>query len=160
MSNDTNIMTDSCETPARVLVQLREQALLYQKLESFATRQRGLVLGEDTGPLLAMLAERAKLSQRLAEIGSQLAPIRKDWNAYRARFSSDQRAEAEHLLHEASVRLERVIESDAQDVRVLSGRKQAVADSLSKTHATSRAIHAYRVTDDGTKHLDCVTREL
>lgn len=153
-------MSESPESAANVLTLLREQASLYKRLESFAARQRGLVLGEDSGPLLAVLAERGRLSQQLAEVGSRLAPIRKDWTSYRECLSSEQRAEAERLLHEAGVRLQRVIESDEQDVRVLSGRKQAVADSLSKTHVTSRAIHAYRVADGGTKRLDCVTQEI
>ena len=144
MPNDSNIMSDSPESAADVLALLSEQASLYKRLDSFAARQRGLVLGEDTGPL----------------VGSRLAPIRKDWTSYRERLSSEQRAEAERLLHEAGVRLQRVIESDEQDARVLSGRKQAVADSLSKTHVTSRAIHAYRVADGGTKRLDCVTQEI
>ena len=160
MPNDLNILSDSLESAEDVLTLLRKQASFYKRLESFASRQRGLVLGEDTGPLLAMLAERGKLSQQLAEVGSRLAPIRKDWISYRERLSSEQRAEAERLLHEAGARLQRVIESDEQDARVLSGRKQAVAESLSKTHVTSQAIHAYRVADGGTKRLDCVTREM
>lgn len=160
MPNDSNIMSDSPESAADLLTLLREQASLYMRLESFAARQRGLVLGEDPGPLLAMLAERGRLSQQLAEVGSRLAPIRKDWTSHRERLSSEQRVEAERLLHEAGVRLQRVIESDEQDVRVLSGRKQAVAESLSKTHVTSRAIHAYRVADGGTKRLDCITQEM
>ena len=159
MSHDANNPSGSLESTAHVFALLREQASLYERLESFALRQRGLVLGEDSGPLLAMLAERGKLSQQLAEVGSRLAPIRKDWTSYRERLSSAQRAEADRLLHEAGARLQRVIESDEQDVRVLSGRKHAVADSLSKTHATFRALHAYRVADNGTKRLDCVTQE-
>ena len=149
-----------CETAAQALDLLREQALLYRKLEVFATRQRGLVLGEDNSPLLAVLAERGKLSQQLAAVGSRLAPVRKDWNAYRARLSPEQRVEAEHLLHDAGVRLQRVIESDERDARVLAGRKQAVADSLSKTHSTGQAMHAYRVVDEGTKRLDCITQDM
>ncbi len=160
MPNDLNILSDSLESATHVLTLFREQASLYERLESLAARQRGLVLGEDTGPLLAVLAERAKLSQQLAAVGSRLAPIRKDWASYRERLSSEQRAEAERLLHEAGVRLRRVIESDEQDARVLAGRKHAVAESLSKTHLTSRAIRAYRVADGGTKRLDCVTQEM
>lgn len=159
MPKNSNIQAGAAESIEQVLELLREQVSLYGRLESFAVRQRGLVSGEESGPLLAMLADRRKLSQQLADVGSRLAPVRQEWAALRARLSTEQQSEAEQLLREAGERLHRVIESDEQDVRILSARKQAVAMSLRKTHATGEAIQAYRVGADGTKRLDCVTED-
>lgn len=157
MPSEFNHQPDSPKATEEVFELLREQVTLYGQLESFAARQRGLVSGDNTGPLLAILADRRKLSHQLAEIGSRLAPVRQEWAAFSACLSSERRSEAEHLVSEAGDRLHRVIKSDEEDARVLSARKQAVAASLRETHATGAAIQAYRVVDDGTKRLDCVT---
>lgn len=160
MPSNLKTQAGAPESVDRVLELLREQVSLYGRLVSFATRQRGLVSGEDTGPLLAMLADRRKLSQQLAEVGSRLAPVRQEWATFRDRLSNEQRSEAEQLLREAGERLHRVIASDEQDARVLSARKQSVAMALRKTHATGEAIQAYRVGDGSTKRLDCVTEDV
>ena len=139
-----------------VLRLLREQASLYGRLESLASRQRSLVSGDDVGPLLSVLAERQKLSERLTQIATRLLPVRRDWETYRARFTPDERVEADRQLHEVGERLQRIIESDEQDSRVLSGRKQAVAAALRSTHVKGSAMTAYRTTTAQASLLDCM----
>ena len=48
------------------------------------------------------------------------------------------------MLNDSRVLLKNVMESDELDARVLSGRKQAVASVLRKTHSMGEAISAYR----------------
>lgn len=141
--------------PEEVLTLLKEQASLYTKLESLATHQRSLVTGDDMGPLLSVLADRRKVSEALGEIVSRLAPVRRRWSTYRTRLTSSQRHRADRWLADASERLERVMESDQHDARVLSGRKQAVAEALRTTHASGQAISAYRTSMVGRSRLDC-----
>ena len=159
MTDTTGIPFDGLESPEKVLSLLREQATLYEKLESFAARQHRLVSGDDTRPLLRILADRRKLAQRLSEVGSRLEPTRREWCKFKEGLTPDQRTEAERLLREAGERLQRVIGSDEKDARVLSGRRQAVAESLRNTHAKSEAIQAYRVSVGGAGQLDCVTED-
>ncbi len=131
------------DTPEEVLDLLRKQDSLYTELESVSGRQRSLITGDNAGPLLTLLTDRQKLSDQLHRIATLLAPIRCEWESYRGRFTPAQLTEADLLLDETRQRLRRLIEADEQDARVLSGRKQAVAQTLRATHSTSQAISAY-----------------
>jgi hypothetical protein len=135
---------DSVEGSAGVLGLLREQAALYAKLERCASRQRPLIAQEDTAPLLSLLAERQRLSMDLAEVNARLEPVRQDWEAIRGRLSYQDRCAVECLLAEIRARLRRLIESDEEDTRLLSARKQATAQGLRATHSMGQALSAYR----------------
>lgn len=143
-----------------VLALLRRQVALFAQLEASAGRQRALVTGDEPGRLLALLADRQKLSSKLARIAKKLEPVRLDWEAYRARLSGGQRAEADRLLSDATVSLQRVIESDERDARVLSVRKEAAARTLRAANSTGQAIKAYREPGERAARLDCVNESL
>lgn len=134
----------SLEGPAEVLGMLRKQASLYTRLEDYARKQRHLVAGEDAAPLLAVLAERQRLSSELAELGSSLAPVRGRWEKFRGELSAADRGEADRLVAETAACLRRVIESDEQDARLLSARRSLTARQLQTTHAGGSAMAAYR----------------
>jgi len=141
--------------PGDVLRVLREQARLYDELETLAKRQRVLVTDDDIGPLLALLADRQRLSERLVLLGTRLAPIRREWTRYREKLSPPVRDEADRCLGDASAALQRVLDRDAHDARVLSGRKHSVAAALGRTQSTREAMSAYRVNAASSGRLDC-----
>jgi hypothetical protein len=103
-----------------------------------------LVVQEDTRPLLALLAERQKLSLELAQVSRQLAPVRENWPSFRESLTAVERNEAAGLLEEIRESLSRVIESDEQDARSLGVRKQMVRQSLQASQAKGAAVGAYR----------------
>lgn len=154
---DATILTP--RTPAETVSLIRAQDALYRELESLATRQRFLVSAEDTGSLFAVLADRQRLAEKLTEIAGRLEPIRRNWAHYRQQLSPPQLAEAETLLTETTTRLQRVIERDEHDARILSARKQAVAKALCAGDATNRAIAAYRDPPTGRTCLDRLDEE-
>ncbi len=136
-------VTESEEGADDVLGLLRRQAHLFARLEQFAARQRSLVRADDTGSLLSLLADRQKLSAELARLAGLLAPIRKGWASFREGLGDAQRLEAERLVSDAARCLQRVIESDEQDARLLSVKKQGVSDELGRFHAAGDALTAY-----------------
>lgn len=127
-----------------VVFLLRRQASLFSQLEGFARRQRMLVVQEDTRPLLALLAERQKLSIELAHVSERLRPVRTSWNSYRDRLSDIQRDEADELVRRMQASLSKVIESDEEDARALSVRKQMVRRELETSQTRSAAAGVYR----------------
>jgi hypothetical protein len=145
-----------CGGVEKVLGLLREQIALFARLESFAGLQRRLVTGDDAERLLSLLAERQKLSSRLQRIAAILEPVRRDWARYRARLAAPQRAEADKLLADTTDCLQRIIESDERDAKVLSVRKETAARTLRSAHSTGRAISAYRQPEAPSARLDCV----
>src|SRR5262245_28431709 len=102
-----------------VVALLRKQASLFSQLEGFAQRQRAMVVQEDTRPLLALLADRQKLSLELALVSRDLAPVRANWKSLRESFAATERNEADGLLSQIQQSLSRIIEGDEQDARVL-----------------------------------------
>ncbi len=154
MPDDRSELTP--DSPENVLDLLRRQDSLYTKLESVSSRQRSLITEDDVGPLLTLLMDRRKVSDQLHRLAGRLAPIRREWDGYRDRFTPAQRAEADRLLSQTGQRLRRLIQDDEQNAMVLSGRKQAVAEALRTTHSTSQAILAYRAPADRPGRLNCV----
>ena len=142
------------ETPEDTLALLVVQNALYGQLESLARRQRSLISGNDTGALLVLLAERQKLSEKLAEIAERLEPARRDWLNYQGRLTRSAREQADSLLAETRRRLRGVIEGDEEDARLLAARKQGIARDLSTVHAAGGAMSAYRVPSGGPGCLD------
>lgn len=138
-----NRMDANEPTSEDVLSLLRKQATLYARLESFAGRQRTLVVAEDTGSLLSILSDRQKLSVELGRLAGAFEPIRRRWSDVRARLSPPQQAEAEGLLSDIKLRLRNVIDADEEDARLLSARKQCAANDLRSLQSTQRALHAY-----------------
>lgn len=127
-----------------VLVMLRRQAALYARLEDFARRQRDLVSADDSAPLLAVLADRQKLSAELSELGVRLAPYRRNWEVFRGALDERERGEVDRLVAETAACLRRVMEGDEQDVRRLSARRQLTVREMQSTRAGGTAIAAYR----------------
>ena len=123
---------------------LREQEAMYAELLGLACRQKSLVAQEETGPLLAVLAERQRLSSSLRRVAGELEPVRRDWNQVRSQLSDGQRDEADELLGRAGEHLRRVIESDEEDARLLAIRKASLPGQLHRAHAGISAMNAYR----------------
>jgi hypothetical protein len=144
MTEDVVTERNRTETPAEIVSLFRDEAALYAKLEAYAERQRLLIAEEDTTPLLALLADRQKLSTALAVVGARLAPVRREWESWQVRLSADQRHEVERLARGTEECLRRVIDRDEQDARMLSARKQTAAQGMRTTHDAGAAISAYR----------------
>lgn len=145
-------MSDTHLTPERMdlretttLSLLREQAAVYAKLEALSAKQHTLVSDDNSSPLLALLADRQRLTSDLQRVASQLEPARRNWSAMRETFSPAGQMEADGLLTAARERMRRVMEADARDARVLSARRAAVAGSLRQTQTVGQAVSAYRV---------------
>jgi hypothetical protein len=127
-----------------VVALLRTQASLFSRLEGFAQRQRAMVVQEDTRPLLALLAERQKLSLELALVSRNLQPVRANWASLRESLPPFERDEVDGLLSDMQKALSRIIESDEQDARVLGVRKQMVRETLHASQTKGAAAGAYR----------------
>lgn len=134
----------SSDHASDVVPLLRRQASLFSRLEKFAMRQRILVVQEDTRPLLALLADRQKLSLELTMVSQQLAPVRKHWDSVRESLTEEARGEAAGLLEDIRDSLSRIIESDERDARALGVRKEMVRESLRASHVQGAAAGAYR----------------
>ena len=154
LSNEPTVRGD--RTPDAVLGLLREQRSLYTELESLASKQRSLITGDDPTRLLELLAKRQLIASSLSKVAQRFEPMKRDWEAIRAGFDSNQRLEAEHLLDDIRVHLRRVIDGDEQDARLLSARKEATAGALRKSHSNQSALNAYQTPRQDAGTLNCL----
>ena len=147
--------TSDNPAPEAVSELLRREEAVFDHLEELAARQRELVVGSDMGLLLLLLDSRKKLSAELTAIERELAPIRKNWQWVRPALAPEARNRADELIGRAGERLRRLMESDEEDARKLSIRKQAVNQTLQMTGLTRHALSAYRPGVERTNRLDC-----
>ncbi|HNQ22337.1 MAG TPA: hypothetical protein PKK06_04515 [Phycisphaerae bacterium] len=140
--------------PEQVLGWLREQGAGYEQLETLARRQRAVLNAADPEPLLALLAERQKLTAHLTVLAERLQPARRQWAQYQQCLAPAQAEEAECLLRVMGERLDRVLASDAEDARVLAARKAAVASGLRQSQTVNAALNAYQTAPHPAGRLD------
>lgn len=143
MPSDLTTNASAAQAPPAVLRLLREQSSMYDRLESLALRQRDYITRDESNALLKLLSERQTVTEGLTRIAKELDPIRSEWASTRNTFNEQQRAEADRLINDTRRRLERLIELDERDARLLKVRKQATASTLGSVHMTARAIGAY-----------------
>ncbi|MHC4064444.1 MAG: hypothetical protein ACYSUI_08080 [Planctomycetota bacterium] len=132
--------------PQCLMSLLLRQRDLYRDLHRLADRQRRLIAEDDPGELLSLLGQRQKLTGELMELGRQLAPHRENWAATRESLAPGDCAQAEQMLGEIRGLLQKIIDDDEQDARLLSARKMQTAASMGAARADRRAVTAYAAT--------------
>lgn len=132
------------DSTGAVLELFRAQAELYGRLEACAERQRPLIVEDDATRLMAVIADRRRLTEQLTAIGQRLAPVRAAWTEWCARFSPAERVEADRLVAEAERTLRGLMEADDHDCRLLAAKKETAARALRATQSGSQAMSAYR----------------
>ena len=126
------------------LVQLLEhQRVLYRRLRLLADRQRTLVLADDSGALLELLAERQRLVDGLVHLTSQMAPFRTRWTQLYQEMEEPARRQVTSLLEEVNGSLGSILASDSHDTATLKARRDSTAQQLSALGDSARAGAAY-----------------
>ena len=126
-----------------LLALLDEQLALYQKLNAMAGQQHALVSEEDPAALLALLGERQRLLDQLAELDAKIAPIRREWDRISPALPVSARRRAKAAFKESRQLLEGIIASDQKDTEMLEGRKVNVQAALQTIGAAQQAHAAY-----------------
>ncbi|MFQ5413346.1 MAG: hypothetical protein ACE5E6_02700 [Phycisphaerae bacterium] len=154
--------TETRDADVDVLALLRRQSVLFARLESLATKQRGLITADDATPLLGVLADRRRVTDDLTALAGMLKPFRVQWAQYRLGLPAGQRDEAERLWADAETRLQGVIDGDARDARLLSAKKETAARTIGATYSSRQALSAYAAhtatggrLDTGGRSQDC-----
>lgn len=127
----------------RVHALLLEQRDLYRQLAGLAERQRALITGGQPEQLLAGLADRQRLVDRLTVTGNELKPYQANWRQFREGLAPDEATRIDRLVGEVNVLLSRILEKDAADAALLSARKSETGQAIGQLHAGRQAGAAY-----------------
>jgi flagellar biosynthesis/type III secretory pathway chaperone len=147
METQTPTTETEATRQARLIGLLREQVDLYQNLEGLMDRQHQAVRAEETEPLLRLLADRQRLTDRLVLLSARLAHEHPNWETTREQMSGEPRQAVDALVRESQERLGRILERDEADARMLSARRTRVASAVLEAQAGGRMLSAY-----GTRH--------
>ncbi len=112
------------------LALLGGQLKLYRQLGELVARQRELISAEDPAELLAVLAERQRLTNRLTKLTRETGSLQKCWNDLRQSMAPAQRSRAEQMLREMRRQVATIAAADDEDTKRLEVRKQRVAAEL------------------------------
>jgi hypothetical protein len=129
--------------PAEVLALLKEQCDLCRQISSFAQTQRSLITGDEPERLLALMAQRQTVLDRLTQVGQQLKPIQRNWMTFRGELPAAQAREADDLIREVNRLLAGILQMDEADARLLSARKDSTAQQLQQVGRGRMAGAAY-----------------
>lgn len=122
---------------------LTMQVECYRRLAKLAQTQHEHVQQGEVEPLLAVLAARQEVLDRIMELERDIAPAKKRWGEYAASLDAAARALAESLLGETRQLLEQITAADRDDALVLQQQKLDVGRQIGQTSAARTVGRGY-----------------
>lgn len=122
---------------------LSHQRTLYRRLRLLADRQSALVLGDESGLLLELLAERQRLIDGLTGLNTKLSPYRAFWTEVYNVLDVETRRQIAEILEEANATLGAILKHDGQDCGRLSAKREETAARMAEVETGSRVCAAY-----------------
>ena len=119
---------------------LRDRRDLCRTLRVLADRQREALVAEDYDALLAVLAEKQRLLDRLPAANAAA----RDWSTARAGVAEPDRSEGDALAAEGGRLLAELLRIEEESVADLTARRDATRDELRDLNAAGRVHSAYR----------------
>ena len=126
-----------------LIAQLTEQRDLYAQLAGLADHQRSLIADDETERLLAVLAQRQKIVDRLGVLADQLRPDLRNWREIRSRMAEADGRQADRLVGEMNTLLSAIVAKDEADAQLLAARKGSAATALAGLKRSKEAGAAY-----------------
>jgi HPt (histidine-containing phosphotransfer) domain-containing protein len=136
--NPTNPSPTECEP----LALLEDQAGLYRQLHALSSKQGDLVDGQPDA-LLAVLAQRQGLIDRLMECNRRMQPYRDRWSEVTAAMAPAQRQRMGELLGQIDNFRRAIAGQDDQDCRRLTQARGELARELARVSHSGQAARAY-----------------
>lgn len=143
MSSANTSRAQDAYDAGELMAWLTEQRDLYAQLAGLADHQRLLIADDETERLLAVLAQRQKIVDRLGVLADQLRPHLRNWREIRSRMTEADGREADRLVGEMNTFLSAIVAKDKADVQRLAARKRSAATALVGLKRSKEAGAAY-----------------
>ncbi|MGA2443618.1 MAG: hypothetical protein ABSH08_21910 [Tepidisphaeraceae bacterium] len=126
-----------------VLAAMRRQLDCYQRLGKLTKTQHEYVQNSRNEDLLALLGQRQRLLEEMAQLEQIITPAKRNWKQFTAGLPDDQRTEAESLVGETRRLLEEIAAADRDDTLVLHQRKLNAGRGINQATAARKFNRAY-----------------
>lgn len=123
-----------------VLEALERQVGCYRRLAKLVELQHEHVRQSRTEELLAVLGQRQKVLDQVADLEQTILPAKRQWSMFLDTLPADYRGKAQGLLSESRELLEIITTADRKDALVLQQRKLEVGMALRQA-ATARVVN-------------------
>jgi len=128
-----------------IVALLTGQRDIYSELLALGRSQRALITGNEPERLLALLAQRQQLIDRLEMLAARLKPYQQDWAGWRSAMSDERGEQVDRLVTEVNALLGQILAMDTEDSQLLAARKSATGDAMQTLKTGRRAGAAYAV---------------
>ncbi|NOT02030.1 MAG: hypothetical protein HOP29_15560 [Phycisphaerales bacterium] len=129
---------------AELVGQLEAQREVCVRLRQMAHAQRRLVTLEDPARLMALLADRQRLTDELRMVSDRVGNTTERLDAARERMTKEAVARAEELQSDVRLIVQEIMMADENDARLLTARKQQMKAAISNAANGQAALSAYR----------------
>lgn len=134
-----------------IIIALDAQVACYRRLAKLAEQQHELVQQGLTEELLQLLTRRQIELDQLSAHERVISPAKKAWQPYLAKLAAVDKAQAEALMTETRLLLERITAADKNDVLVLQQRKLNLGRQIGQASAGRVVNRAYAANAYGAK---------
>jgi hypothetical protein len=122
---------------------LGRQLGLYRQLAELSNRQHDLVERDQTDGLMAVLADRQRLIDQIADINGEVEPFAAHWVTLAAKLNDTQRASIGVQLGELDELVASISARDEHDRSVLESRRAEASSALDGLSKRKAAMGAY-----------------
>lgn len=134
---------------AEAIGALGEQVSCYRVLAKLAERQHGYVQNGQTEELIALLAERQGVLDRLTVLARQTAGVKQNLGT----LGAAERAKVEGMLGETKRLLAEITAGDERDALVLQQRKHRLGTEIRATSSAHKVNRSYAANAYGRKQV-------
>lgn len=125
------------------IASLEGQVELYGRLKCLVNRQRTLITADDPSQLLALLADRDRVTGKISNLATDLGPLSAAWERFRPGMPDGRRRRATELIRAVQEHLKCINSIDADDVKLLEVRKRRVAVEMQQVGTRGAMLNAY-----------------
>ncbi|MCH8005280.1 MAG: hypothetical protein IH888_03505 [Planctomycetes bacterium] len=136
-------MTDQAASADTLVELLEAQQALVEELSLLAARQPPLIEAGESDGLLALLADRQRILDRLFGDQERISQLAASLDHPAGRLGGEARARISRVAAAISGRLSQIVRSDEEDQVLIGARSQRASRTMAKLDTAKQAHSAY-----------------
>ncbi len=136
-------MTDQAATANTLVELLESQQALVEELALLAARQPPLIEAGESDGLLALLADRQRIMDRLVGDQERISQLAESLDHPAGTLGAEARARISRVAAAVSGRLSQIVRSDEEDQVLIGARSQRASRTIAKLDTAKQAHSAY-----------------
>jgi len=128
---------------AQALSALETERSVYARILELSRKGRELAAAGKSEELLAVIAEKGRLSEQAAAAGERSRALKAGWDALSARLGAAERERGRRLIDEVRELLRQIIAEDDECQKLLAGKRDGKLEELLRVQQGRKMHQAY-----------------